>query len=140
MAKRYRRVTGRSLGITGEVAEFAAAQHLNLRLAPAQQSGYDATKTVGGRKKRYQIKGRCIPKGAKTGGRLGRISLDKEWDSILLVVLDEDLELVDIYEANRQDVKKALLAPGSKARNERGALAVNKFKSIGKRVWTRKVR
>ena len=29
----------------------------------------------------------------------------------------------------------ALTAPGSKARNERGALAVSKFKQIGRQIW-----
>jgi hypothetical protein len=57
---------------------------------------------------------------------------------VLLVIMDEDLEVRCMYEATRSNVKKALLAPGSKARNERGALSVSKFKSIVKEVWRRK--
>jgi hypothetical protein len=35
------------------------------------------------------------------------------------------------------EIEKALLAPGSKARNERGALAVSKFKAVGHEVWNK---
>ena len=87
--------------------------------------------------KRIQIKGRCIPPNAKPGQRLGSIQLDKEWDTVLLVLMDEDLEVLSMYEAARPEIERALLAPGSKARNERGALAVSKFKAIGHEVWKR---
>jgi hypothetical protein len=42
-----------------------------------------------------------------------------------------------IYEADRAAVLKALIEPGSIARNERCALAVSKFKSIGRLRWRR---
>ena len=41
------------------------------------------------------------------------------------------------YEADRLVLKQALKKPGSKARNDRGALAVSKFKSISKLVWSK---
>jgi len=135
LARKYRRLTGKPLGITGEVAEFAAADLLGLDLADARQAGYDAVRRVNGVDVKIQIKGRCIPSGAKPGQRLGSIRLDHEWDTVLLVILDEDFEVRSIYEAERPDIENALLAPGSKARNERGALAVAKFKSIGREVW-----
>ena len=49
--------------------------------------------------------------------------------------MDEDLETLEIWEAERSAVVEALTAPGSKARNERGAMAVSKFKQIGKQIW-----
>lgn len=135
LALRFRVLTGKPLGITGEVAEFAAADLLGLKLAPPRQPGYDATKEVGHETVKYQIKGRCIPNGAKPGQRLGKIRLDHEWDAVLLVILDEDLNTQSIHEADRAAVTEALLKPGSKARNERGALAVAQFKSISRQVW-----
>ena len=135
VAKRYKKLTGKPLGITGEMAEFTAAKLLKLDLAKARQSGYDATKFHKGNKIKIQIKGRCLPKKPNPGTRIGCIQLDKEWDVVVLVLLDEDLEPTEIYEADRTSVTKALLAPGSKARNERGALGISKFKSIGKKVW-----
>jgi hypothetical protein len=54
-----------------------------------------------------------------------------------MVLLDENFEALEIHEAERPAVVAALEAPGSKARNERGALGVNKFKSIGKLRWRR---
>lgn len=137
LARKYRKLTGKPLGITGEVAEFSAAQILGLELAEARQSGYDAIRHQNGKTTKIQIKGRCIPANAGPGQRLGSIQLDKEWDTVLLVLMDEDLEVLSMYEAARPEVESALLAPGSKARNERGALAVSKFKAIGYEVWKR---
>jgi hypothetical protein len=137
LAKRYRNLTGKPLGITGEVAEFSAAQILGLELVVARQSGYDAIRHKNGEKIKIQIKGRCLPANSKQGQRLGSIQLDKEWDTVLLVLMNEDLEVLSIHEATRPAIEKALLAPGSKARNERGALAVSKFKAIGQEVWNK---
>jgi hypothetical protein len=54
-----------------------------------------------------------------------------------LVIVDERFDAVEIYEAQRKKVLEALAAPGSKARNERGSLSVEKFKFIGKKRWSR---
>lgn len=134
LAKRYRALTGRPIGVTGEVAEYEAARLLGLELATVRQSGYDAIRRHGKLVARLQVKGRCIVSN-NPGQRLGRIDLTKEWDGVLLVLLDGELELTAIYEAGRAEIERALVAPGSKARNERGALSVSKFKSIGRRVW-----
>ena len=135
LAKQYRKLTGKPLGITGEVGEYEAARLLGLKLCPARQSGFDATRGRGKSMKRIQIKSRCILPDAKSGQRVGSIRLDHEWDSVALVLLDENFEPTEIYEAERKAIEKAINKPGSKARNKRGSLGVSKFKSIGKRVW-----
>lgn len=137
IAKEYRRLTGRPIGFTGEVAEYEAARLLGLELAAVRQAGYDAIRRHGRSVDRLQVKGRCIVS-SNPGQRLGRIDPAKEWDGVLLVLLDGDLEPTAIYEARRAEIKRALVAPGSKARNERGALSVSKFKSIGRLVWPTK--
>lgn len=137
LAKKYRDLTGKPLGITGEVAEVAAAKLLHLELSEARHPGYDAIRKKNGVITRIQIKGRCQLPDSNPGQRIGRIRLDRKWDSVVLVLLDSDLEPLCIYEATRAKIRKALLAPGSKARNVRGALGVNKFKSIGHPVWER---
>jgi len=134
-AKRYYELTGRPLGITGEVAEYEAARLLELDLEKVRQAGYDATRKDGSK---VQIKGRRVLGGSQSG-RLGSIKLDKEWDVVVLVLLDEDFDPIEIYQAQRPDITKALKEPGSKARNERGQLSISKFKSIAgkKPVWRR---
>lgn len=129
----YKHLTGRPLSITGEVAEYEAVRLLGLEIADARQSGFDARDADG---TRFQIKGRCLGSHAKSG-QIGGIRLDREWDAVLLVLLDEEFAPVSIYVASRPAVEAALAAPGSQARNKRGALSVSKFKSIGKLVWTR---
>jgi len=138
VAEEYRALTGKPLGITGEVAEYEAAQKLGLELTPARQAGYDALEhRPDGTVRRLQIKGRCMLPGCKPGQRLGRIDRKKDWDALLMVLLDENFDAVEIYEAERIDVLRELATPGSVARNERGALGVSKFKAIGRLRWSR---
>ena len=60
LAIKYHEVTGKPLGITGEVAEYEAARLLGLHLCEARQSGYDALMVRGTATIRVQIKGRRI--------------------------------------------------------------------------------
>jgi hypothetical protein len=137
LAQRYYKLTGKPLGITGEVAEYEARRLLGVSLAPARQAGYDATEMVDGKLRTLQIKGRCLPEGCKAGQRLGSIQPQKVWDAVLMVLLDTDFNATEIWEAERSVVLKALVAPGSRARNERGVLAIAKLKSIGSLRWSR---
>lgn len=137
LAREYRALTGKPLGITGEVAEYEAARILGLALTPARQAGYDGIEDRDGQSIRVQIKGRCLLDANKRGQRIGSIDIKKEFDAVLLVLLDGNLDATAIYEASREAVIDALSKPGSKARNERGALSVSKFKSIGHVRWQR---
>lgn len=124
----YYRLTGKPLGVTGEVGEYEAARLVGLTLADARAPGYDATDQSG---RRYQIKARAFSDaGRRKSQRLGAIKLDHAWEAVLLVLMDENLGTLEIWEAERSSVAEALFAPGSKARNERGALAVSSFKRI----------
>jgi len=134
LAQEYRNLTGKPLGITGEIAEYEAARLLDLQLTDARHPGYDATDTDG---RQLQIKGRCILAPKKTGQRIGSIDVKKPFDAVLLVLLDDCFDATAIYEAPRDAIISALTAPGSKARNERGAMGVNKFKAIGALRWRR---
>lgn len=130
----YYELTGKPLGITGEVGEYLAAKILGLQLADARAPGYDATDGAG---RRIQIKARCIPADRKLNGqRLGSIRFEHQWDCVMLVLLDERFDPLAILEADRGSLEAALMKPGSRARNERGALLVSKFRSIGKRIWS----
>lgn len=44
-------------------------------------------------------------------------------------------EATEIYEADRTAVLATLAMPGSKARNERGALPITKFRTVGQLHW-----
>lgn len=136
LAAEYYQATGRPLGVTSEVAEYEAKRLLDLELAPVRQPGYDAIRTRKKRKdQRLQIKGRRLLPASKNSQRVGKLDLEKPWDAALLVLLNEGYDPVEIYEATRRAVSKALTAPGSKARNERGQLSISKFKAIGSKVW-----
>lgn len=138
LARDYYALTGRPLGVTGEVAEYEATRLLGLKLAAVRTAGYDAVRPSDGR--RFQIKGRCLAPKAKPGQRIGKIDVTKEFDAVLLVLMDRAFNAFAIYEADRDAVIAALAAPGSRSRNERGALGVAKFKQISRCVWAGKSR
>jgi hypothetical protein len=131
LAIKYKVLTGKPPGITGEVAEYEAARLLGLELAEARTPGYDALRGS----ERIQIKGRVIGSNARPGQRMGALRLEHEWDAVLLVILDEEFNVTEIWEAGRKAVEAALAKPGSKARNQKGALPVNTLKQIGMLVW-----
>lgn len=137
LARRYYHITGKPLGVTGEVAEYEAARLLDLKLQLARQAGYDATEVRNGTTLRIQIKGRYFPNLKLRGGRVGSIDLKQEFDTVLLVLLDADYNAFQIYEADRSAVEALLTRPGSKARNERGSVGISQFKAISSLRWER---
>lgn len=72
LAQRYRKLTGKPLGITGEVAEYEAARILGVELTPARNTGFDATERKNGSIRRLQIKSRCLLPDCKPGQRFLR--------------------------------------------------------------------
>ena len=135
LAAEYYELTGKPLGVTGEVAEYVAAEVLGLELAPPRTPGYDAIRVTPEGERRIQIKGRAFGPDAKPGQRLGTIKRGAECDAVLLVLLDnQTLEPREMWEAPIEVVEKRLAVPGSKART-RGALRVNEFKGLAEQVW-----
>jgi hypothetical protein len=135
LAAEYYRLTGKPLGVTGEVAEYIAAQTLGLVLADARTPGYDAIRQTPHGDQRIQIKGRAYGEDARPSQRISRIRIDAACDAVLLVLLDNrTLEPREMWEAPFTAVAERLAIPGSKAR-ARGALGVAEFKRMARRVW-----
>lgn len=137
LAAEYFRLTGKPLGVTGEVAEHVAAETLGLELAAARTAGYDAVRRrADGSLERTQIKGRACGADANPGRRLGTIKRGADCDTVLLVLLDRTtLEAREMWEAPYAAVVAQLAQPGSRAR-ERGQLGVTTFKRLARRVWS----
>jgi len=133
LACEFYRLAGRPLGVTGEVAEFVAADLLGLTLAPPRTPDYDATRG----KERIQIKGRALSEKPKPGQRLGRIKLGAKCHTVMVVLLDnQTLDAREIWEAPHRRVAEALTATESKAR-ARGQLSLSAFKRLA-RLYGRK--
>ncbi|MCF5052435.1 hypothetical protein GIW50_16545 [Pseudomonas syringae] len=137
LATRYQQLTGKPLGITGEIAECEAAAILGLDLHAARTAGYDATEIREGGAVQIQIKGRVVANLKKVVGRVGSIDLRQPFDVVQLVLLDADLNAFAIYEAERPAIEELLTRPGSKARNERGSVGIPQFKAIARLRWAR---
>jgi hypothetical protein len=138
LAAEFRRTTGKPLpGVSGEIAEYDAARLLDLELCKERPGGYDAIGRGRREGDRVQIKGRVIFGEEKSGQRIGQLKLDKDWDSVVLVIMDENYEAVEIYEASREEVENAMDEAASSNRKKRGAMTVARFRIISRLVWTR---
>jgi len=137
LAVRYRQLTGKPLGITGEIAECEAAAILGMDLHAARTAGYDATETRDGIAVRVQIKGRVIANPKRITGRVAATDLSQPFDVVQLVLLDSNFNAFAIYEAKRPAVEALITRPGSKARNERGSVGITQFKAIAQLRWPR---
>ena len=84
-----------------------------------------------------QIKGRTIFDEGKSGQRVGQLKLEQDWDSVVLVLLDEGYEPFEIYEASREAILDAMEEAGTSSRKKRGAMSVARFRNIADLVWTR---
>lgn len=137
LAADYRRATGKPLaGVSSEICQYDAARLLDLEICNPPVGGYDAIGRGVREGKRIQIKGRAIFDERKSGYRIGQLKLDREWDSVMLVLMDENLEPFEIYEAERDDIV-ADLAQSKSRRAARGVMSVARFKNIARLVWTR---
>lgn len=137
LAADYRRATGKPLpGVSIEIALHDAANLLDLELTPGT-GGYDALGRGERAGRRIQIKGRAIFDEAKGGQRIGQLSTGDAWDSVVLVLMDEEYQPYEIYEAERDAIMEALTQQTSSSRSRRGALSVAKFKMISRLVWDR---
>lgn len=136
LAVEYRKATGKPLAVTGEIARHDAARLLGLELLDEEGLGYDARGTGPRDGLRIQIKGRAIFDPDKGGQRIGQIRNEQAWDLLVLVLMDEEFEPAEIYEAERSTIDECLQEGASK-RARRGALSVARLKIIGRLVWSR---
>ena len=136
LAAEYRRTMGKPLpGISSEIALHDAIRLLSLAPADATAGGIDAIDPERGNKK-IQIKSRTIFDKSKSGQRIGQLNVEQSWDSVLLVLMDEEYEPYEIYEAEREELLE-YMQKSSSNRAKRGALSVARFKNIGQLVWAR---
>lgn len=136
LAAEYRRTMGKPLpGISNEIALHDAIRLLKLTPVDASVGGYDAIDPARDGL-RIQIKSRTIFDESKTGQRIGQIKAEQPWDCVVLVLMDDNYEPYELYEADRDDLLE-FMEKSSSGRARRGALSVARFKMIGRLAWSR---
>ena len=136
LAADYRRTMGKPLpGVSNEIAMHDAIRLLGLMPVDKATGGYDAVDTER-EDKRIQIKSRTIFDENIGSQRIGQIKVDQAWDSVVLVLMDEDYEPFEIYEAERDDLLE-YVGKSSSSRAKRGILSVSRFRIIARLAWTR---
>ena len=135
LAADYRRATGKTLAISGEIAVSDAVTLLGLEPAEAGVEGYDALRRTEHGAERLQVKARMLfDDTARRPHRLGQLRIEQGWDAVLLVLMDENYDTIEIVEAPRAAIEESL---AEATPNKRGTLSVARFRNIGRRVWTR---
>ena len=133
LAAEYRRTMGKPLpGVSNEIAEHDAVRLLDLEPTEAHDGGWDAVDPASGY--RIQIKSRTIFDESKGGQRIGQLKMNQAWDAVVLVLMDENYEPYEIYQAMRDDLAEYVEAASSN-RAKRGAMSVARFKIVGQLVW-----
>lgn len=137
LASNYRKATGKTLpGVSGELAVYDAMRLLKLIPAPENLS-YEAigSEDAGDlHNDKIQIKGRTMFSDSKGSPRIGQIKISQEWDSVVLVLLDDDYKPFEIYEIDRQTLEDNS-AEKSSNRAKRGAMTVARFKKLATLAW-----
>lgn len=139
LAADYRAATGKVLPVSAEIAVHDAIRLLALEPAPPG-SAHDAERTRDGVRERVLVKGRVVFDPARGGQRLGQLRLDREWEVLVVVLLDGRYEPTELIEVPRPAVEEVLGADAPSAgRARRGALSVARARIIGERVWSREL-
>ncbi len=134
IAAEYRRTTGKSLGISSEIAKHDACVLLGLE--PCDNcGGYDAIDKRDEKEIKIQIKGRTIFNEAKSGQRIGQLKLEQDWDEVVLVLMDENFETFEIHKADRKAIDEALEEALRSNRKSRGIMSISRFRQIARLVW-----
>ncbi len=139
LAANYRRATGKTLaGVSGELSVYDAIRLLHLAAAP-DQIGYEAIGTEQSgdlHHDKIQIKGRTIFSDAKNTCRIGQLKMEQNWDSVVLVLLNDDYEPFEIYEIDRATLTENVVDKHSK-KAKKGAMTVARFKKIATLAWSK---
>ncbi len=137
LAAKYRKTTGSTLPVTGEISRFDVAKALDLQLIDDLTLGYDAIGRGERKGLRILIKGRVIFEDSRSSPRIGQIKSDGRWDRVVMVLFDDDYAAVEMHEATSDDIEAALNTKSDSANKKRGAMSVAQFKIIGRLVWSR---
>jgi hypothetical protein len=123
-------------GVVSDLGELWACKLFGLARMPEGQAGYDLLDTdakLGKRGLRYQVKSRSPEKSRFVNpvGTVGWFS-SFEFDMALLVLMDSDLQVYQVWCVNRDEVR-ANVRPG------RRDITVARFIQIGKSIYQRAI-
>ena len=138
LAANYRKTTGKTLaGVSGELAVYDAIRLLNLQSVddnlPYEAIGSENAGDLENDK--IQIKGRTIFSDSKGSPRIGQIKVSEHWDSVVLVLMNDEYQPFEIYGIDRESLEENS-ADKESNRGKRGAMTVARFKKIAALVWS----
>ncbi len=119
-AIKYEKVTGRKLGITGEVGEILVCRELGLKLLSNPiAAGFDA---IDDNSKKYQIKTRRGNTNSP-GARIGTFAKYR-FDYAILAILDHEYNIIELYKTTFKKLEPIL------QRYEKRNPPIRQFKNI----------
>jgi hypothetical protein len=136
LAAEYRETMGRPLpGISNEIAEHDAMRLMQLQPAPKDAVGYNAIDPARN-DLRIQIKSRAVLDESKSNPRLGQLNINQDWDSVVLVIMNDKYMPVEIFEAYRDELEEAVYEAKANSRAKRGAMTIGRFKKLARLAWS----
>jgi len=138
LAANYRKTTGKTLaGVSGELAVYDAIRLLKLQSVednlPYEAIGSEDAGDLENDK--IQIKGRTMFSDSKGSPRIGQIKASEHWDSVVLVLMNDEYQPYEIYGIDRESLEENAASKESN-RGKRGAMTVARFKKIAALVWS----
>lgn len=138
LAANYRKTTGKTLaGVSGELAVYDAIRLLKL-YAVEDHLPYEAigSEDAGDLENdKIQIKGRTIFSDSKSSPRIGQIKISEYWDSVVLVLMNDEYQPFEIYGIDRESLEENSASKESN-RGKRGSMTVARFKKIATLIWS----
>lgn len=132
LAADYRDQTGQALPVTEELARFDVVSLLGLQKIEKVE-GVDAVNPKD-LDIRYLIKGRVLFKGGKARQKLGKLSLNADWNKLLMVIYDAKYQAKEIYQVDRAIIETEM---AKLSQDKRGSMTVAKYKAMGIQVWNK---
>ncbi len=138
LAANYRKTTGKTLpGVSGELAVYDAIRLLKLTSVddnlPYEAIGTEDSGDL--ENERIQIKARTIFSDSKGSPRMGQVKVSEHWDSVVLVLMNDEYEPFEMYEIDRPTLEDNIAEKDS-SRGKRGAMTVARFKKIATLAWS----
>ena len=137
LAAEFRRATGKPLVVGGEIARFDASRLLDLELVNAPNAGFDAIGRGPRAGQRVQIKGRAVFANQRSAQRVGELRITRQWDILMVVLMDDAFEPTEIIEIPRETVIALLEQTNGSQRRSRGTLTVARLRATGTVAWSR---
>ena len=130
-SEEYNSAIGRSLPISTQLGQLFAAKIMGYDIVTGPGIGYQGIKRDDNGKDirlNFMVK---LTSSKRKSGPLNGLRLDREWDSVVIVMLSGDREVQSIYELSRSTIREL----STKQRRDLSKISVDEVAHMSDRWW-----